>query len=478
MPSMKGLGPVSFQGNAVPMPEKAAREEIVSLTVKSKDAESDTDRGIALIHPESCSTWTSALASPLLYLAPARGTDCILTARLDDSAERGCILLDQVQQHNLHLAAFESYDFSLFEPPAEEPFQATELEGEVRLLRGREAGSSGRNEVDATKLRQALSKQLFQRIVAASELVLVHIDGLAIIVRITEVHNLDEEARQEAISYHCYRGLVTPDTIISLVEEGQNHDRKEGAGSLALKADHRRVQLTNNPPRKEADSRATMLDVITADGEEFPVKRKLLRQCISLTHAVRDIEQASVQLESVDTLVFDRVLIYLEAEAAGRAVPDFAVHLLGDLLHAADALGCRSLQDYCRAKLGKLDSAIKPRSFQEVQAHNAAGQCWLCLDGMVLDVTRWLPEHPGGSKIIPAQALDLDCSRFFEVYHSSRESFLYLQEFYIGDLLPQEAVQVPQPEQPSPEFLAQLRAYTTFRVRVDEGSDGKVYKSF
>lgn len=37
--------------------------------------------------------------------------------------------------------------------------------------------------------------------------------------------------------------------------------------------------------------------------------------------------------------------------------------------------------------------------------------------GMVLDVTRWLPEHPGGDSIIPAQALDLDCSRFFEVTH-------------------------------------------------------------
>ena len=49
-----------------------------------------------------------------------------------------------------------------------------------------------------------------------------------------------------------------------------------------------------------------MLDVITADGEVFPVKRKLLRQCISLTHAVRDIQQASVHLNSVDTLVFDR----------------------------------------------------------------------------------------------------------------------------------------------------------------------------
>jgi len=49
-----------------------------------------------------------------------------------------------------------------------------------------------------------------------------------------------------------------------------------------------------------------MLDVITADGEEFPVKRKLLRSCISLTHAVRDTEQASVHLVLVDTLVFDR----------------------------------------------------------------------------------------------------------------------------------------------------------------------------
>jgi len=64
-------------------------------------------------------------------------------------------------------------------------------------------------------------------------------------------------------------------------------------------------------PKEKADSRATMLDVVTADGEEFPVKRKLLRSCISLTHAVRDTEQASVCLESVDTLVFDRHALVL-----------------------------------------------------------------------------------------------------------------------------------------------------------------------
>jgi hypothetical protein len=42
------------------------------------------------------------------------------------------------------------------------------------------------------------------------------------------------------------------------------------------------------------------------------------------------------------------------------------------------------------------------------------GETLLVLDGMVLDITRWLDEHPGGSSIIPEQALDVDCTAFFE----------------------------------------------------------------
>ena len=37
-----------------------------------------------------------------------------------------------------------------------------------------------------------------------------------------------------------------------------------------------------------------------------------------------------------------------------------------------------------------------------------------CRAGMLLDVRRWLPEHPGGSTIIPTQGLNHDCARFFE----------------------------------------------------------------
>eukprot|EP00955_Chlamydomonas_euryale_P039538 351451-Chlamydomonas_euryale.AAC.5 len=33
----------------------------------------------------------------------------------------------------------------------------------------------------------------------------------------------------------------------------------------------------------------------------------------------------------------------------------------------------------------------------------------------VLDIKSWLPEHPGGSSIIPRQSLNCDCARFFEV---------------------------------------------------------------
>lgn len=79
-------------------------------------------------------------------------------------------------------------------------------------------------QVDGGRLRQALSKRLFGRVVAANELVMVHVDGLALLVRITEVNTLDEEAREEALSYHCFRGLVTPETILWVTDGGAQPD--------------------------------------------------------------------------------------------------------------------------------------------------------------------------------------------------------------------------------------------------------------
>jgi hypothetical protein len=45
-------------------------------------------------------------------------------------------------------------------------------------------------------------------------------------------------------------------------------------------------------------------------------------------------------------------------------------------------------------------------------------------------------------------------------------------------LLCRDRPAVPCPDAPSPDFLAQLRAYTGFRARLDEDALVKAFKSF
>jgi Cytochrome b5-like Heme/Steroid binding domain len=235
------------------------------------------------------------------------------------------------------------------------------------------------------------------------------------------------------------------------------------------------VVLRNAPePPPEDVCAPNIVDVHTNDDEHFPVKKRVLRPCIALTAQVRTPDRARCDVD-IDTLTFDRALIFLESMALGLPSPNFGVHLLEDLLAAGEKLQCHSLISFCKAKLGVLEARIAVRRWAEVQEANAKGRAWLVLDGMVLDVSEWLPEHPGGSTIIPEQALNLDCSRFFEVYHASRESFLYLKEFYIGEVSELDVDEVPVPEAPSPDFLSQLRGFTPWRI---SSRDERAFKSF
>ena len=74
------------------------------------------------------------------------------------------------------------------------------------------------------------------------------------------------------------------------------------------------------------------------------------------------------------------------------------------------------------------------------------------------------------------QALNKDCTVFFELYHASRESFTYLREFYIGEIHAEERELVPgEEEAPSDDFMAQLREFADpFRYRPEVVT----YKSF
>ena len=114
----------------------------------------------------------------------------------------------------------------------------------------------------------------------------------------------------------------------------------------------------------------------------------------------------------------------------------------GGSAEAASRLGLRSLE-HCSARMGAHRARAKRRSWAEVLRHNELGGVWLVVDGMILDVKRWLPEHPGGDRIIPAQSLNAEAARHFELYHSSRESFLYLKHFYVGEVRAEDVEKMP-----------------------------------
>jgi hypothetical protein len=98
-------------------------------------------------------------------------------------------------------------------------------------------------------------------------------------------------------------------------------------------------------------------------------------------------------------------------QACCRPAPEFSITLLDDLAAAARTLGLRSLEEACLTRLGEFTTRLREYSFSEIKQRNEAGEALLIVDGMVLDVTRWLPEHPGGSTIIPSQARNCNVQR-------------------------------------------------------------------
>lgn len=55
---------------------------------------------------------------------------------------------------------------------------------------------------------------------------------------------------------------------------------------------------------------------------------------------------------------------------------------------------------------------------QELAKHNTEKDCWVCINGMVYDCTRFLSYHPGGTKIITNYA-GFDCTSAYDRSHTS-----------------------------------------------------------
>jgi L-lactate dehydrogenase (cytochrome) len=95
-------------------------------------------------------------------------------------------------------------------------------------------------------------------------------------------------------------------------------------------------------------------------------------------------------------------------------------------------------------------------SGSEVSKHNSAKSCWVIIHGKVYDVTEFLPEHPGGQRIILKYA-GKDATEEFEPIHPPDTLDKYLDSSKHLGAVDMSTVEGPSKEEDPDEHDRQLR---------------------
>ena len=354
----------------------------------------------------------------------------------------------------------------------------TSLHIELRL-RNEKAEKEG-HEKDGIALSradviQSMKRALCGSILTVNDLYSIYVQNHELILRVSEIYieripeeeeekeDEDEDEKEEVYERGVewtdhYRGCFDEVSSVITLHLCKSNSR------LTFEEDNGAINVANTVAsvergRRQGRRRRREVMVRTREDEVFPVRRSLLRPCIALTSVVQagrgkyrqgttttttalDAPTPAAEVAgedrkeelrvALDSCTFDRVLLYLEHEARQQEFR-FDPLLAHELLTAAKLLGISGLQTCCEKVLGSFEDRVRrtPIRLSEVIARNTAGheslsadgrrsETLLLLSGMVLDVSRWLYEHPGGAAIIPHQALNIDCTAFFEIYHTSK----------------------------------------------------------
>jgi cytochrome b involved in lipid metabolism len=72
-------------------------------------------------------------------------------------------------------------------------------------------------------------------------------------------------------------------------------------------------------------------------------------------------------------------------------------------------------------------------TMEDVAKHNTKADCWLVIDGIVLDLTDYLKKHPGGPlSILPFKGGD--ATRDFLLVHPRAHVETYATKYIVGEL--------------------------------------------
>lgn len=70
----------------------------------------------------------------------------------------------------------------------------------------------------------------------------------------------------------------------------------------------------------------------------------------------------------------------------------------------------------------------------ELMKHDVESDAWVALNGYVYDVTKFLQQHPGGSRVL-LRAAGSDCSKAFTQVGHSQHAYQLLEQFRIGSYI-------------------------------------------
>ncbi|XP_044474843.1 cytochrome b5-like [Mangifera indica] len=72
-------------------------------------------------------------------------------------------------------------------------------------------------------------------------------------------------------------------------------------------------------------------------------------------------------------------------------------------------------------------------TLSQIAQHNSKKDCWLVIDGRVLNVTNFLAEHPGGEDVL-IEAAGKDATKHFEDIGHSKAAQNMLPKYQVGVL--------------------------------------------
>lgn len=437
-------------------------------------------RHCALLHPEDFPI-DAAGSDGTALIHPRRYAQYVVAVRSCEAITRGSIALSPAQMINLELCRFQTEKWTLYTDHA--PVASTvAIEIRPLLKTYKKVESDDEKDAadtvatalivtDAKDFAAAFARYTWQRVLSNHErLVMPYKDGHNYFIRVLEIDAEDENETE----------LTMPDAYCGCIDEVT---RVTVSSEVDLSPTFSLLNEESFGATNLASMRSDVVTVLTNDEEEFPVKKRLLYPCIKLSSAVLSgkglhKEATSTIKVDVDCCTFDRVLLYLEHEARNDgSVFRFDPSVIDDLLAAAITVGCIGLQEVCQKCFGEFETRVRKEAirWEEVVQRNQSGEVLLVMQGMVLDITRWVPEHPGGSELIAQEAMNVDSTVMFEIYHASRQSFRYLKQFYIGELSEFDVSTIPKSrEQPSSAFIQELQQFTKWRIKLKE----QVFKSF